>query len=65
MEDKSSTNDNLTKASSASEDQTDEKLLVESRSDSTGKKIKIWPTPLSEDAVYSLFSENKLLLDQE
>lgn len=40
-------------------------LLVESESDNNGKKIKNWSTPLPQDAIYSLFSENKLLLDQE
>lgn len=65
MEDNSPVNDNIVKASSTSEDRTAEKLLVESRIDSNGKKIKVWPTPLSEDTIYSLFSENKLLLDQE
>lgn len=65
MEDNSPVNDNIVKASSTSEDRTAEKLLVESRIDSNGEKIKVWPTPLSEDTIYSLFSENKLLLDQE
>lgn len=65
MEDNSPINDKMVKASTTSEDRTAEKLLAESRLDSNGKKIKVWPTPLSEDATYSLFSENKLLLDQE
>ncbi len=65
MEDNSSINENIVKASSASGDRTAEKLLAESKFDSNGGQIKVRPTPLSEDAIYSLFSENNLLLDQE
>ncbi|MDH5355534.1 MAG: hypothetical protein OEY09_13910 [Gammaproteobacteria bacterium] len=57
--------DNLAKTCSASDQPTVDKLLVYSSFDSQGDKIKVWPTPLTEQAIYSLFSENKLLLDQE
>lgn len=56
---------NVSPTSCASEKRPADKLLVESQLDSNGEKIKVWPTPLSEDETYSLFSENKLLLDQE
>jgi len=40
-------------------------LLIEYRNDQLEKSNRKWPSPLSEDALYSLFSENQLLIEQD
>ncbi len=45
--------------------QPDSHLLRESNQDKQAQRWASWASPLSENTTYSLFSENKLLIDQD
>ncbi|MCP4494192.1 MAG: hypothetical protein GY820_43845 [Gammaproteobacteria bacterium] len=52
-------------ACSTKDSQPVDSLLSESAPDRQAQRWANWASPLSENTTYSLFSENKLLIDQD
>ncbi len=56
---------NTVTVSSTNENQSGDNLLLQDKPNKQSQRRATWTSPLSENTSYSLFSENKLLIDQD